>query len=570
ELRKILASEGFIRSPRLSRFLQFTVEQTLAGQGERLKEYLVAIEVFDKEGSFDPRTDTIVRVEARRLRSTLIEYYATGGRNDAVRIDFPKGSYIPTFQNQELPAVRHKREDISSIAALPFVNMSADPANEYFSDGLTEELINALARVEGLRVAARTSAFQFKGKNYDIREIGRLLNVGAVLEGSVRKEGNRLRVTAQLNSVADGFHLWSETYDREMKQVFAIQEDISQAIVKTLQIEAARNRKPLVKHYTENPEAHDLYLRGRYFWNKRGEQGIQKGIEYFRRAIEKDPDYASAYTGLADAWASLGFSFDAGTISPTEAVPQAKAAASKALALDDRLAEAHISMAFVRFLYDWDWAKAEKEFQRALQLDPDYAHAHHWYSHYLLAMGRAGESLEESKRALELEPLDAILNTHLGWHYLYSHQYDQAIEHLRHALEIDPGYFHSQREIGRAYAQKGMYREAIAALHKALRHAKEDGFALASLGYTYAAAGQRDDAQRLLDEMQQLGRRRYISPYFPAAIYAGLGENGRALDQLDKACQERADALVYLRVEPMFGGLHADPRFAGLLKTIGL
>ncbi|HYL38309.1 MAG TPA: tetratricopeptide repeat protein [Bryobacteraceae bacterium] len=571
QVKRIMSSEGFSRSPRLSRFLGFTVEQTLASQGERLKEYVLGIEVFDKEESFDPRIDTIVRVEARRLRLTLLEYYATRGQDDPVRIDFPKGSYVPTFYTQGSRAAHGEPREISSVAALPFVNMSADPADEYFSDGLTEELIHALAGVEGLRVAARTSAFQFRGKSHDIRKIGRQLRVGTVLEGSVRKDGDRLRVTAQLNNTNDGCHLWSETYDRAMTQVFAIQQEIAQAIVNTLRIKAAQKRdRQLVSYHTQNVEAHDLYLRGRYFWNKRGAHEIQKSIEYFGGAIEKDPRYALAYTGLADAYASLGFSFDAGILSPTEAVPKAKAAISKALQLNDGLAEAHLSLAFVRFLYDWDWAGAESEFCRAIELDPLYAHAHHWYSHYLLAMGRVEESLEESWRAIEIEPLDAILNTHLGWHHLYSNQHDLAIEQLRRALEVHPGYFHSRREIGRAYTQKGMYRQAIASLHKALRQSKEDGFTLASLGYAYAAAGRRDDARRVLDEIRGLSGRRYISPYFAAAIHAGLGEPDLAFAHLDEAWRERADALVYLTTEPMFDSLHSDSRFTSLMKRMGL
>jgi serine/threonine-protein kinase len=471
----------------------------------------------------------------------------------------------------QAPSRRNDLGQISSIAALPFVNLSGDPSNEYFSDGLTEELINALAKVEDLRVAARTSAFQFKGKNSDVREIGRRLGVAAVLEGSVRKEGDSLRITAQLISTSDGYHLWSETYDREMTQVFAIQEDISRAIVETLKLRAAEKRSgPLVTRHTEHPEAHDLYLRGRYFWNKRGQEGAKKSIQYFQQAIEKDPHYAPAYAGLADAYLSLAFSFDAGTVPPGEAAPRAKAAALKALELDDRLAPAHISLAFVCFLYEWDWNEAEKQFQRALALDPRYPHTHHWYSHYLLALGRVEESLAHSKRALELDPLDAILNTHMGWHHLYSHQYELAIEHLRNALEMDPNNFHSQRELGRAYAEKGWYREAVSLLRKALRQAKGDGFAQAGLGYAYATWGKSNEARRSLEHLRRLSPRRYISPYFPAAIHAGLGEKEMALEQLERAYEERSDALVYLKVEPMFSSLRSLPRFKRLVQRMGL
>ena len=542
------------------------------GEQDKIKEYAVGIEVFDKDSTFDPRTDTIVRVEARRLRSSLIEYYATQGRGDALRIDYPKGSYVPVFRSQESAPSGDQEESqvFTSIAALPFVNMSDDPANEYFSDGLTEELINALSKIEGLHVAARTSVFQFKGKNHDIRKIGRQLNVGAVLEGSVRREGDRVRVTAQLNSTANGYHLWSETYDRDMKHVFAIQEDISQAIAQKLRIQVPVGARRLVKQYTEDPEAHDLYLRGRYFWNKRVDEAVRKGITYFQQAIDRDPGFALAWSGLADCFLSLAFSFDAGTTSPHEAVPRAKAALSRALEIDDSLPEAHISLAFVRFLFDWDWRETEAQFGRALELNPRYAHAHHWYSHYLMAVGRVQDSLVESKRALELDPLDAIINTHMGWHHLYAHEYKQAIEHLDSALELAPNYFHTQRELGRAYAQMGRYREAVNALQKALRLAPEDGFALGALGNVYGLAGKKAAAEKLLAGLKKLAGRRYVSPYFEAAIYAGLGRNDLSITSLEKAYAERADALVYLKAEPMFANLHGEPKFAALLEKMAL
>jgi TolB-like protein/tetratricopeptide (TPR) repeat protein len=566
ELDKVLASELFARSQRLSRFLRFTVEQSLLGEGDKLKEYIIGIEVFDKRESFDPRTDTVVRVEARRLRSALTEYYAGDGRDDPLRIAFPKGGYAPVFEEQ--PRVVLQSPPLSSIAVIPFVNMSADPANEYFSDGLTEELINVLARVEGLRVVARTSVFQFKGKADDIRHIGKLLNVGVVLEGSVRQEKDRLRVTAQLNNTADGYHLWSETYEFEMKNVFAIQDEIARAIVETLKIKKGPGH--LVWPHTENLEAYNLYLKGRHCWNKRTAPWVWKGIDYFKSAIENDPKYARAYAGLADSYCALGFSFDAGALPPREAMPKAEAALRRALELDDRLAEAHVSMAFVRFLYDWDWTAAEAEFRRALELNPRYAHAHHWYSHFLLAVGRTEASLAESRRCLELDPLDAILCTHMGWHYLYSHQYDLAIEELHRALDMHPNYPLSQRELGRAYSQKGMYREGIAALQKEMALWSGDAFALSALGYSYGTSGDKAEAHKVLEKLIRMTGDRYVSPYYMAAVYAGMGEPDQGLTWLERAYEDRSDLLVYLGIEPMFESLHSHPRFVKLLKQIGL
>ncbi|MBI3696829.1 MAG: hypothetical protein HY238_18580 [Acidobacteria bacterium] len=336
QLSKILASPVFAGSDRMSRFLRFTVERALRGEGDRLKEYLLGVEVFDRRSSYDPRIDPIVRVEARRLRSKLEKYYETEGRGDPVRIDFPKGGYSPVLRERDRAAPAPERR---TIAVLPFANLSSDPENEYFSDGLTEELIQALTKVEGLRVVAWSSAFQFKGKARDIRQVGRQLSVDTVLEGSVRRADDRLRITAQLVDVSDGRYLWSQIYEREMKDVFAIQDEISRAIADTPRIKLTG---ALVKPYTVNLEAYNLYLRGRFNWNKRTEEGLRKAIEYFEQALAGDAQYAPAYCGLADCYSMLG---QYGLSPPREVMPQAKAAATRALDIDEALAEAHASFA---------------------------------------------------------------------------------------------------------------------------------------------------------------------------------------------------------------------------------
>ena len=459
-LEKILASPGFANADRISRFLRYTVEETLNGQTDKLKESLLGIDVFGRKPSYDPRVDAVVRTEAVKLRARLREYYESEGREDEIVIDLPKGGYIPAFRHREKPAVEvaapvaaepHRQREwkpavatvlvvaflatsvyliskartrsagasspqLASIAVLPFADLSPDRDQEYFCDGMTEEIIDALAKVNGFRVVARTSSFAFKGKQQDIREIGKKLNVATVLEGSVRKDGNRLRVTAQLNSVADGYHLWSETYERELKDVFTVQDEISRAIVDTLQLKLASSaRQP--RPPSENVEAYDLYLQGRYHWSRWRSEGAERAIEYFQQAIQKDPNYAAAYSGLADSYAWMGFF---GALPPNEAMPKARQAALKALALDDTLAAAHTSLGYVKSLHEFDWPGAEREFKRALQLNAGDSDAHFGYGiTYLAPMGRLDEAVREMQTARDLDPLSPITNTYLGLAYQF-------------------------------------------------------------------------------------------------------------------------------------------------------
>jgi serine/threonine-protein kinase len=458
-----------------------------------------------------------------------------------------------------------------SIAVLPFVNMSADPENEYFCDGLAEELINALAKVEAIQVAARTSAFSFRGRELDIREIGSKLNVSTVLEGSVRKASSRLRITAQLVNVSDGYHLWSERYDRQMEDVFAIQDEITLAIVDALKVRLlGEERAALLDRYKDNLEAYNLYLKGRYFWNKRpATEELEKGIEYFEQAIEEDPAYALAYAGLADSYAMLG-SWENGTLAPREAMPKAKAAAEKALEIDEGLAEAHASLAFARLHYDWDWSATEMECKRGIELNPNYASVHHWYSHYLTVVGQSEESLAESNRSLELDPLDLVINAHLAWHYYFAGQYDQAIEQCHKTLELYPASFWPRFFFALAYEQKGMYGEAFREFQKAITVSGNVTYAAAGLGHAYAVSGKKAEAQTLLKELKGLSEQKYVQSYDIALIYAGLGDKDQAFDWLEKACRDRSGWMPYLKIEPRLNGLRSDPRFEDLLGRIGL
>jgi serine/threonine protein kinase/lipoprotein NlpI len=455
-----------------------------------------------------------------------------------------------------------------SIAVLPFVDMSPDKNQEYFCDGMAEEIINALTQVEGLRVVARTSAFSFRGKEMDIREIGRKLNVEKVLEGSVRKAGNRLRITVQLVNVSDGYHLWSERYDREMEDVFTIQDEISLAIVDRLKVKLLKEEKAkLVKRYTDDPEAYSLYLKGRYFWNRRYEGGLQKAVECFHQAIDKDPLYALAYAGIADCYNQFGlWSF----LHPKEAYAKAKVACAKALEIDDTLAEAYASLGWIKTFYDWDWAEAEKAFKLALKLNPNYAVAHVFYGLYLGIMGNGVEAIAEEKKGVELDPLCLFMNAVLGFSLYGWREYDEAIEQLLKTLEMDPNFAVAHFFLGLSYAGKQRWKESIVSLQEFVNLWPGSPVAVGYLGFAYGMSGQEDEALKMLDQLEELSKRRYVSSLYKALIYLGLGKKDQAFEYLDKAYDERESWMVSLKTVPFMDTLRSDPRYETLIKKMGL
>ncbi len=454
---------------------------------------------------------------------------------------------------------------VPSIAVLPFANISADPGNEYFSDGMTEEIINALTAVGSLRVAARTSSFAFKGKTQDIRTIGEQLNVGTVLEGSVRKAGSRLRITAQLVNVADGYHLWSARYDREMEDVFTIQDEIATAIVGTLKIKLlGAARAPLARRHTENIEAYEMYLKGRYFWNQRGE-GLRRGLDYFQRALERDPHYALAHAGLADAYNLLGYYC---YLPPNEAFPKAKVAARRALALDESLAEPHASLGFVALFHDWEWPTAQREFERAIELDPAYAPARYWLALYYLMFRRFEECAAEVERALEIEPLSAPANTVLGWFLYYAGRYPEAVVQLPRVLELNPNFFLAHNILGHSYLLMSHFDDAIAEFQQAVTLSSRNPWAVASLGYACALCGRRAEAEDLLAELQERSSREYVPSALVACVYAALGERDKGLDCLEQAYEARDVWTTTLGVEPAYDALRSDPRFTVLVRKV--
>ena len=460
---------------------------------------------------------------------------------------------------------------IESIAVLPFTNQNHDPDSDYLSDGLTESIINSLTQLPNLKVIARSSVFRYKGKETDPMAAGKELGVRSVLTGRILQRGDSLTISTELLDVRDNKQLWGEQYHEKTSDLLSIQREIAKEITGNLRLKlSGPEQSRLAKHYTENAEAYQLYLKGRFYWNKRTEEGVRKGIEYFQQAIEKDPTYALAYTGIADCYSLETLHIDVGSLSPSEAAPKAKAAAMKALELDDTLAEAHTSLAFIKLNFDWDWTGAEREFKRAIELNPNYSNAHHWYSHYLMAMGRIEESLAESKRALELDPLSLIMNVHLGWHYLNAHQYDLAIEQLSKALEMDPNFGMGHWYLGLADAQKERYSEAEDEMRKAKELLKDSMATEADTGYVYAVSGKKDQALKVIDELKELSKRRYVSSYHVAMIYLGLKEKDQAFEWLENAYRERSDLLVYLKVEPRLESVRSDQRFTDLVRRVGL
>ena len=466
---------------------------------------------------------------------------------------------------------RNTEVAIESIAVLPFVNQNLDPDSEYLSDGLTESIINSLTQLPNLKVIARSSVFRYKGKESDPLAVGKELGVRAVLTGRILQRGDNLMISTELLDVGDNKQLWGEQYSEKVSDLLAVQREIAKEITGNLRLKlSGQEQSRVTKHYTENPEAYQLYLKGRFYWNKRTEEGVEKGIDYFQQAVEKDPKYALAYTGIADSYSLLTMAIDVGSLSPSQAIPKARAAAMKALELDDTLAEAHTSLAFIKLNYDWDWSAAETEFRRGIELNPNSANAHHWYSHYLMAMGRTNESLAESKRALELDQLSLIMNTHLGWHYFMAHQFDLAIEQLRKTIEMDPNYGLAHWYLGLAYEQSAMYAQAAAELQTAKDLLKKNVGIEAGIGRVDALSGKRAEAEKVIDELKDRSKQIYVSSYHIASIYASLGDKDRAFEWLQGAYKERSDSLVYLKVDPKMDSLRSDPRFTDLLRSVGL
>ena len=454
-----------------------------------------------------------------------------------------------------------------TIAVLPFVNASPDPDNEYLSDGITDELINALAKVAGLRVASRTSVFALKGKAQDVRAIGALLEATEVLEGTVRRSGDNLRITAQLTSTDDGRLVWSERYDRRLDDVFAVQDDICRTIVGKLRSTSFADLVEVSSdHHTENIKAYGLYLRGRYAWNKRTSDGVGEGIQYFEEAIAADPSYALAYTGLADSWA---LHIDYRNVPVHEGFEKAKHYARKAIELDDTLAEAHASLAWSLFIYDWDWDGAAKEFRRAIELDPRYATAHQWYAFMLASQGKFDEALIEAHTAQENDPTSVSVRRSLGYTYVYARKYEQARYHMDRAIAMNPTAEESFRIQGLVLTFAKQYDAAERVLREALALAPEGGsYTKATLAYSLACAGDLSYAKKIAAELEERIKTEYVSPVELATAYVALGDAEKTLDWIERAVDDRRGWVAYLRVHPILDPVREEPRFKAIVQRM--
>ena len=459
---------------------------------------------------------------------------------------------------------------IKSIVVLPMENLSGDAEQDYFADGMTDELIASLARISSLRVISRTTAMEYKGTHESLEKIARDLHADAVVEGTVLRSGDRVRITAELVQVSTDRHLWADTYESPLGDILALQNQVASAIVSQIRIKLTpQDRKQLATTQPINSEAFEDYLKGRYYWGKRSEDGLDKAIHYFQAATEKDPHYALAYAGLADCYGILGAAI-VGTIPTSEVAPKANAAAIKAVELDPMLAETQTALATVQFNYDWNWPASETGFRRAIQLNPSYATAHQRYSLYLIAMGRTEESLAEIYRARSLDPLSLSMNLSLGWRLYMARRYDEAIAQLHDTIEMDPTYLLAHIVLGQCYEQKGEFSQAIAEFQKAASLSPDNPPSVAALAHAYAVGGQRPEALKLLGELKAQSAHRYVSPFYMASIYTGLNDREQALRWLQAAYDDRSNNMIFLLVAPEFDSLRSDPQFRSLLHRIGL
>jgi TolB-like protein/DNA-binding winged helix-turn-helix (wHTH) protein/Tfp pilus assembly protein PilF len=458
--------------------------------------------------------------------------------------------------------------EIRSLAVLPLENLSGDASQNYFADGMTDELITDLAQISALRVISRTSVMVYKGARKPLPQIARELNVDAVVEGSVLRSGDQVRITAQLIEASTDKHLWSQSYEGELRDTLALQSRVARAIADQIRINLTPREQAALKNVkVVNPEAYESYLKGRYFWNKRTADGLKAALAYFKQATEEDPQYAQAYSGLADTYALLG-DWQYAVMTPKEAFPKAKAAAVKALELDGTLGEAHNSLAFVLDGFDWDLDAGGKEFRRAIELNPGYATAHHWYAWHLSLLGRFDEAIAEMRKAENLDPLSLIINADLAELLGLAHAYDESIRQSRKTIEMDPDFALAHNQLAQAYLQKHMYAEAVAELQKAVKLSGDSPTCMANLARAYVASGKRSEAVKLLDDLKKRSRTGYSNASEIAMIYASLGDTDQAMSWLEKGFEERFNPGVLLR--PGFDPLRSDPRFQELVHRIGL
>jgi serine/threonine-protein kinase len=563
-LERILTSPTFQQGDRLKRFLKFIVLEAVAGRRHELKEYVIGVQVFGKEDSFDPRTDPIVRVQARRLRAKLVRYYREEGRADEMVIELPKGGYAPVFKHRDAPvlikrSVATALVSRNTVAILPFADYSNERDLGYFCRGLRDEIVDHLARFPSLRILASDEP----------RVTGDKTDAAMIISGSVRRSANRLRLTAQLIDGATGCYIWSESVDATLDDPFPAQEQVARTIVARIEPELGDQRSTSPsRRPNENLAAHNLYLQGRYYLNQRTEEGLRKALDFFEKALVEDAEFAAAHAGLSDAY---GLLTHYGVFAPAEAWTKAAASAAAAVMLDANSAEAHTSLAHMKATQDWDWSGAEREFQRAIGLDPRCATSHHWYAMSCLApLGRLDEALDEMLVAQALDPVSSIVARDLAVIHFYRRDFETALEQCDHTIELNPHFAPAYWILGVIQEQRKDFDESAAAFQRAVHLSPQTPRMHGALGRTFALSGRRQHALDVLQKLETYAKERYVSPLEFAWIQFGLGNTDVGFQWLQKALEDRSFDLISLKVDPRFDPLKDDPRFDSIAKRMGV
>lgn len=617
ELKRVLSSVEFVRRPQLQRFLDFIVQEEISGRGDCLKEYVIGTEVFGRPAGYDPRLDSLVRVEAKRLREILEVFYSGEGKLDPLRIEIQKGSYTPSFHAIERSnavdesgsaasaaeanaprrlllrlgiilgialivaaaavfLARHRSAEVAihTVAVLPFENLSSDPENEYLCFGLVDEITTELAKSERIRVIARTSASQFSRKD-DIASIGRRLKADSIVEGSVSRSGNSFHINAQLINVSDSVHIWAQSYEREGADRLQIQNEIARAVARgiAMRMGIPGSGNPLSPRYSSSPVANELYWKGVYLRTGRGKEhwreDLARSAEFLEQALKRDDHFAPAYAALSDVYMNLAFESNGGSIT-TDYSNRARNAANRAIELDSNSSEAYGSLAVIDAFYDWDWVAAENNFRQALKLNPSSAKAHSWYAMALLPQRRFDEAIEQAKMAVEIDPLSFQVNNFLGVSYYLARNYKLAMQCGTQTIQLDPRFSAAYALTGMVYEQQHNYEFAIAEYQKGLRISPSHSFLEGRLGHAYAKAGRRLEAMKLLNDMLSRRESANLSDLHIAYTYAGLGDSNELFAQLDRAYARRDPDLPYLNADPILDEYRSDPRFIAMLGKLRL
>jgi serine/threonine-protein kinase len=571
QLTRLLNSRTFHQADRLKRFISFVVEETISGRGNQLKEFLVGMEVFGKDARFDPRTDPIVRVQARRLRARLARYYSEEGQADEIVIDLPKGGYAPVIKRVEAAAPRRlvtaALVNRNTVVVLPFADHSQNAGQDYFCRGVRDEIIQTLMRLDNIRVVSPGGDVSLAADS-DPRDAANRLNASIVISGSIRQSRDDFRITTFLMDSVSGRYLWSDSIDRRMDDVFAIQEEVAAAVAEKLSSELAGARNTRGQSPTGNLAAYNLYLQGRYHMGQRTEEGLRLAVEFFERAIVEDEQYAQAFCGLADSYGLLGHY---GILSPAEVWTKIASNAAWAVTLDDSSAEAHASLAHVKATQDWDWLGAQREFQRAIRLDSRYPTAHHWYAMSCLApLGKLDEAVEEIQIAQALDPISSIISRDRAVISYYRREFELALDQCDHTIESNPHFSPAYWALGLIQEQRGDFDESAAAFQRAIQLSPNSPRMSGALGRTLALSGKKKEALKALSDLHDLAAKKYVSPFELASLHFALGQVEPGFEWLTRAYQDRCYELVSIRVDPRFDSLRGHPMFVSLAAKLGV